>query len=135
MRPNFFNAASAMALTAGASTTSAMATIALPPLLSISFTTASASARLLRTLTTTAAPADASSSAMARPMLRPAPVMTATRPASSLSGHLRLSPQRGQIDPSAEHVRCKLQRHLRARRIIAAVARVEQEFVLDVARG
>ena len=86
MRPNFFNAASAMALTAGASTTSAMATIAWPPLLSISFTTASASARLLRTLTTTAAPAEASSSAMARPMLRPAPVMTATRPASSLSG-------------------------------------------------
>ena len=37
-----------------------------------------------RTLTTTAAPPSASASAMARPMLRPAPVMMATRPASSL---------------------------------------------------
>ena len=47
MRPNFFSAASAMALTAGASMTSAIAAIALPPFASISLTTASASARLL----------------------------------------------------------------------------------------
>ena len=129
MRPNFFSAASAIALTAAASTTSASAAIALPPLLSISLTTASASARLLRTLTTTAAPPAASSSAMARPMLRPAPVMTATRPCKFLVRPFSLSSQRGQIDPSAEYIRRKLQRRLRPRSIIAAVARVEQEFV------
>src|SRR4051812_46583282 len=131
MRPNRSSVAFAMALTAEASTTSASATIALPPLPSISLTTASASARFCRTLTTTAAPPAASSSAMARPMLRPAPVMTATRPCSSWSG-ISLSLQRGQIDPSAEYVGRKLERGLRTRRIIAAVARVEQEFVFDV---
>src|SRR4051794_14084937 len=120
-----------MALTAAASTTSASATIALPPLPSISLTTDSASARFCRALTTTAPPPAASSSAMARPMLRPAPVMTATRPCSSWSG-ISLSPQRGQIDPSAKYVGCKLECGLRARGIIAAVARVEQEFVFDV---
>src|SRR3954471_17773536 len=131
MRPNRSSVAFATALTAAASTTSASATIALPPLPSISLTTASASARFCRTLTTTAAPPAASSSAMARPMLRPAPVMTATRPFSSWSG-ISLSLQRGQIDPSAEYVGRKLERGLRTRRIIAAVTRVEQEFVFDV---
>ena len=85
MRPNFSSAAWAMRSTAAASVTSAIAARARPPAASISFTTASASALLERTLTTTAAPPLASSSAMARPMLRPAPVMTATRPASSWS--------------------------------------------------
>src|SRR5471030_650548 len=120
-----------MALTAAASTTSASATIALPPFPSISFTTDSASARFCRTLTTTAAPPAASSSAMARPMLRPAPVMMATRPCSSWSG-ISLSSQRGQIDPSAEYVGCKLERGLRTRGIITAMTRVEQEFVFDI---
>src|SRR3954454_10301650 len=131
MRPNRSSVAFAMALMAAASTTSASATIALPPLPSISLTTASASARFCRTLTTTAAPPAASSSAMARPMLRPAPVITATRPCSSWSG-ISLSPQRGQIDPSAEYVGGKLERGLRTRGIIAAVTRIEQEFVLDI---
>src|ERR1051325_6989148 len=131
MRPKRSSVAFAMALTADASTTSASATIARPPRLSISFTTASASARFCRTLTTTAAPPPASCSAMPRRMLRPAPVMTATRPRNSWSG-ISLSPQRGQIDPPAKYVGCKLERRLRTRRIIAAVARVEQEFVFDV---
>src|SRR6476646_7260054 len=131
MRPNRSTVALAMALTAAASTTSASATIALPPLPSISLTTDSASARFCRALTTTAAPPAASSSAMARPMLRPAPVITATRPCSSWSG-ISLSLQRGQIDPSAEYVGCKLERGLRTRRIIAAMTCIEQEFVFDV---
>src|SRR3954463_13190525 len=131
MRPNFLSAACAIALIAGASTTSATAAIARPPLPSISLTTASASPRLLRTLTTMAQPADASSSAISRPMLRPAPGMTAPRPARSLSG-LPLSPQSGQIDPRAEHIGREIERHLGAGGIIAAVAGVEQEFVFDV---
>src|ERR1043165_9917381 len=131
MRPKRSSAALAMASTAGASVTSATAHRARPPLASISFTTASPSARLLRTLPTTAAPPAASSSAMARPMLRPEPVMMATRPLSSWSA-IELPSERGQIDPPAEYVRSNLQRRLRAGRVVAAVARIEQEFVLEV---
>src|ERR1051326_2824472 len=131
MRPKRSSAALAMASTAGASTTSATAHKARPPFASISFTTASPSARVLRTLTPTAAPPAASSSAMARPMLRPEPVMMATRPLSSWSA-IELPSERGQIDLPAEYVRSNLQRRLRAGRVVAAVARVEQEFVLEV---
>ena len=84
MRPSRSATAPAMRWTAGSSETSAMRASALPPRDSISATTASTSARLARPLTATAAPASARASAMARPMLRPAPVTMATRPASSL---------------------------------------------------
>lgn len=50
----------------------------------ISAATASISSRLWRALTTTAAPAAASVNAIARPILRPAPVTTATRPVRSV---------------------------------------------------
>src|SRR5262249_26982528 len=56
---------------------------ALPPSRSISRATASASCKFERALTTIAAPPSASASAMARPILRPAPVTMATRPESS----------------------------------------------------
>jgi hypothetical protein len=56
---------------------------ALPPARSISAATAFASCTFERALTTTAAPPSASASAMARPILRPAPVTIATRPDSS----------------------------------------------------
>jgi hypothetical protein len=52
---------------------------------SISPTTASASALFDRTFTMTEAPASASASAIARPILRPAPVTMATLPESSRS--------------------------------------------------
>src|ERR1700693_4425540 len=61
-----------------------MWTSALPPDASTARATASASARLLRALTTTDAPPSASASAIAQPMLRPAPVTIATFPESSL---------------------------------------------------
>src|SRR6476659_3162536 len=73
---------------------------ALPLRPSISATTASAAARLLCPFTVTAAPASASASAMARPILRLAPVTTAPRPLRSLSV-LMLRPshaQKCQID-------------------------------------
>src|SRR4051794_23914711 len=56
----------------------------LPPFAWISPATASASARLTRAFTTMEAPPSASASAVARPMLRPEPVMIATLPLSSL---------------------------------------------------
>ncbi len=50
-----------------------------PPRAAISSTTAWPSSRLARTFTATLAPAPARPSAIARPMLRPAPVTSATR--------------------------------------------------------
>src|SRR5258707_10859242 len=61
-----------------------MWTSAVMPRVSISRAAASASARLVRALTTMDAPPAASASAMARPILRPAPVTSATFPLSSL---------------------------------------------------
>ena len=83
IRPNRSAAAAAMRATAGASVTSAMNASARPPPSSISRATALASVSLERALITTAAPAAASSWAIARPMLRAAPVTMATRPSSS----------------------------------------------------
>ncbi|MNC87081.1 hypothetical protein D3C83_27790 [compost metagenome] len=83
-RPKRFTVPSTIAATAFGSTMSAMKVSAWPPAWRISSTTLSASAFALRALTATAAPCAANSSAMARPMLREAPVTSATLPASSL---------------------------------------------------
>src|SRR5262245_46752367 len=83
MRPKREAAAATMVPTASASATSAVTANALPPSRSISRATASASCKFERALTTIAAPPSASASAMARPILRPAPVTMATRPESS----------------------------------------------------
>src|SRR6202011_4672020 len=83
MRPKCAAAAETITCTASGSVTSATSATALPPACSIPTATPSASPRFARALTTTAAPPSASASAIARPMLRPAPVTRATRPDSS----------------------------------------------------
>ncbi len=82
-RPKRFTALSTIAPTAFGSTMSAMQVSAWPPAARISCTTLSASSLAVRALTATAAPAWASASAIARPMLREAPVTSATLPVSS----------------------------------------------------
>src|SRR3954451_23792771 len=147
-------AAATIFCTAAPSATSAVTPSALPPARSISPATASASLRLERTLTTTAAPPSASASAMPRPILRPAPVTMATRPASSLvmdsdpqvflggmlveRGGARLcrSPaQGGKIELAVIQRPQERQRPLRTRGVPSAVAGIEHEFLLDVAAG
>jgi hypothetical protein len=82
-RPKRFTPALTIAATPASSVTSVRCATARPPRASISAATPSASAREARAFTITAAPASASASAIARPMLRPPPVTSATRPSSS----------------------------------------------------
>src|SRR5688572_3417394 len=72
------------AFTCSALVISAIWIAALPPADSIMPTVFSASLRDVLAFTITAAPPEASARAMARPMLRAAPVTRATLPASSL---------------------------------------------------
>src|SRR6185312_16411782 len=148
-------AAATIFCTAAPSATSAVMPSALPPARSISPATASASLRLERTLTMTAAPPSASASAMPRPILRPAPVTMATRPASSLvmdsypqvflggvfverggCRALSRSPaQGGKFELAVIQRPQQRQRPLRARGVPSAVAGIEHELLLDVAAG
>src|SRR6516165_4653851 len=110
MRPNCSDAAAAIFSTAAGSITSATCAMALPPARSISLATCSASLRLARALTTTAAPPSASESAIARPILRPAPVTIATRPDNSPVIATALSRQhaaaiRRQLEPDHRALR------------------------------
>src|SRR5205823_933664 len=86
MRPKRFTVASTISATARASLTSATCTAALPPALSIIATVSCACSRDVLAFTITLAPPAASERAMARPMLRAAPVTMATLPASSFPG-------------------------------------------------
>src|SRR5258708_2267818 len=83
MPPKWAAPTATIRATAASSVTSASCNIAWPPAATISPTTASASARELRALTIMAAPEAARLRAMARPILREAPVTRATRPVSS----------------------------------------------------
>src|SRR6185369_13978726 len=85
-RPKRLTAPSTIALTALASATSATKVSASPPMALISFTIASPASRETRELTATFAPPAASASAIERPMLRVAPVTSATLPLNSLPG-------------------------------------------------
>src|SRR5207247_944908 len=88
--PNSLTAVSTMRSAAAKSATLSALATARPPRARIASTTSSATRREAprpstsapRSLTTTAAPSAASSSAMARPMPRPAPVTTAALPSS-----------------------------------------------------
>src|SRR5690349_21724973 len=82
-RPKRATAASTIFATATGSVTSAIWTAPSPPADWIDERVSSASARDTRALTTTAAPAAASASEIARPMLRAPPVTSATFPESS----------------------------------------------------
>src|SRR5690242_10613848 len=82
-RPNRFTVASTISATARGSVTSAMCTAALPPALSIIATVSCAWSREVFAFTITVAPPAASERAIARPMLRAAPVTIATLPVSS----------------------------------------------------
>src|SRR6185369_15656078 len=93
---------------------------------SISAATALISASDWRALTATFAPASARASAMARPMLRPAPVTRATRPASSLLT------ERRKVDARVERALREVEEVLGALRRPAAVRAVQAEFLLDV---
>src|SRR5438067_8064110 len=128
MRPNWLSAASAIACTALASATSPIWTSALPPAASISRTTASASVCLLRALTRTDAPSAASVSAIARPILRPAPVTIATLPVSSLV-MTSLSAQRRKVDAAPVERRQQFQGSIALRLCPAAVRGIEGKFV------
>src|SRR6266516_1051259 len=136
MRPKRSTAAAIMVSTASASATSARHASARPFLASISRTTACASSRFERALTRTAAPAAASSSAMARPMLRPAPVTTATRPASSLRAGIKFlshpAAQERKLDRAVPQRAGKPERRGNLLVAPAAVACVAQEFRLDL---
>src|SRR5882724_2470196 len=88
MRPKRLSVASTISDTARGSVTSAMWTAAFPPALSIIATVSSAWAREVFAFTMTEAPPAASERAIARPMLRAAPVTTATLPANSFPGVL-----------------------------------------------
>src|SRR5438309_4383805 len=87
-RPNRSTAASTSACAPGGVATSLVSAMAAPPAATISEATADAGSASVpspsieppRSLTTTLAPRSPSSSAYARPMPRPAPVTTATRP-------------------------------------------------------
>src|SRR5215470_9930234 len=106
MRPKREAAAATMVPTASASATSAVTASASPPPRPISAATASASCKFERALTTTAAPPSASASAMARPMLRPAPVTMATRPDSSwVIAILNLVQARGELNTQSAYPR------------------------------
>src|SRR4051794_21007790 len=129
MRPNWRTVPAPTASTAAASATSATIARALPPWLSICRTTESASLLLERTLTTTAAPPAASETAMAWPILRPAPVTIATRPDSSFPS---LTAQFLQIDgPVVQRLRA-LRRGAVFPPPPPAVAAIERELVLDI---
>src|SRR6185503_3861088 len=147
-------AAATIFCTAAPSATSAVTPSALPSARSISPATASASLRLERTLTTTAAPPSASASAIPRPILRPAPVTMATRPASSLVmdsypqvfgrgvGEARRVPrlcrspaQGGKIELAVIQRPQQRQPPLRTRGVPSAVAGIEHELLLDIAAG
>src|SRR3954465_2424177 len=65
-----------------------MMPIALPPVSVISLATLSTAALSRWPLTTTFAPARANNLAIARPILRPDPVMSAVRPASGLPSNI-----------------------------------------------
>ena len=82
MRPNSFIAASIIASTCSFWATSARTGSALTPSSATAAAVASASSRLLRALTTMLAPSAAIINAVARPMLRPDPVIKATLPSS-----------------------------------------------------
>src|SRR5690242_10584143 len=101
-RPKRPTAAATMADTARGSATSAMCTSPSPPADLIDARVSSASAREERALTTTAAPAAASASEIARPMLRAPPVTRTTLPDSSRVTVMVLSyrthPRDGETD-------------------------------------
>ena len=82
MRPKVDMAASIMASTWSFWDTSASTGSARTPSSSTAAAVASASSRLLRAFTTMLAPSAAIISAVARPMLRPDPVINATLPSS-----------------------------------------------------
>src|SRR3954454_14493592 len=148
-------AAATIFCTAAPSATSAATPSALPPARSISPATASASLRLERTLTPTGGPPSAGASAMRRPILRPARVTMATRPASSLVMDsypqvffgrgvcearrvprlCRSSAQGGKFELAVIQRPQQRQRPLRARGVPSAVAGIEHEFLLDVVAG
>src|SRR5215213_2866987 len=128
MRPSCFAASVTMAVAAFWSATSATAAMALPPSRSMSRTTCSASLLFERTLIMMAAPPEASAFAIARPMLRPAPVTSATRPDSSCS----LTPQLLQIDAAIIERSCDRQRPHRTRVIPTAVPAIERELLEDI---
>src|ERR1700758_2113795 len=90
-RPNSDSALAASVSTSAFLPTSASTGTALTPRSRASRATASASCRLERALTTTCAPSRASFSTVARPILRPDPVTSATFP-SSLPMPLSLLP-------------------------------------------
>src|ERR1700719_3853161 len=137
IRPKCFAAASVIASTALASATSPIWTCALPPKASISRATASASARLLRALTRIDAPPSASASAIARPILRPAPVTMATLPLSSFIPALyrSLASQRAQIDTAVVESRQQPQGRIALRFGPAAMPGVEREFIGHILPG
>src|SRR5262249_15429808 len=81
-RPNSDSALAARASTSAFLPTSASTGTALTPRSRASCATASASCRFERALTTTCAPSRASFSTVARPILRPDPVTSATFPSS-----------------------------------------------------
>src|SRR5919197_935498 len=108
MRPNVFTAAATIASTSAGLATSP--------------------------ITAKPAPPAANSSAMARPMLRPAPVTTATRPSSSFCvSVIPSSSECGEIDPAGIERGGELERRSGFRIIPAAVPAAQGEFVLDVA--
>src|SRR3954467_8246961 len=129
MRPNWRAVTATIGATAGGPATSATIARALPPWLSICRTTESASLLLERTLTTTAAPPAAGETAMASPILRPAPVTIATRPDSSFPS---LTAQFLQIDSAVVQRLRALQRGAGFPVTPPAVAAIERELVLDI---
>src|SRR5471030_3238921 len=131
-RPKASIADFTIASTASSWVTSARRATAFPPLASIAFTTSRASSRDDLAFTTTAAPAPASESAMARPMLRLAPVTSATRPPSSLPAFMPSPPEWREIHGTRECVRREGEPRVDAARVPAAVGAVGAEFLLDV---
>src|SRR5450631_3501575 len=133
-RPKRSSADFTIAPTQASSVTSARLVKALPPAASIVFTTSRASSCDDLAFTTTAAPASASASAIARPMLRLAPVTSATRPASSLPAFMFSSPECLEVHGTREGVRREREPGLDSRLVPAAVGAVGAEFLLDVGR-
>src|SRR5688572_2988605 len=122
--PKCLMACSTIRRTAASSETSAR--MASPP---ISAATASTSPLEDLAFTATKAPASASARAIARPMLRPAPVTNATRPWSSLLT------ERRQVDARVEGALRESEERLGALRRPAAVGAIEPELLLDVGAG
>src|SRR5260221_14105157 len=131
-RPRLSRVAFTIVFTAASSVTSAMPTSALPPAASISVTTARASSAEDFAFTTTAAPASASASAMARPMLRLAPVTSATRPSSSLACVMSSPPEWREVEPAGiEGAVRECEPCVGARAVPAAVGAVGAELLDD----